>query len=95
MKLDRRGVTFKGGDGWYWPFPRLRFRLRNGYWCEHVRLDPNGHTVVEPGNEWTLSRQVVPAWLLGDSGRVDGWRMIDLGRRQMRRCSECDWAEFR
>lgn len=53
------------------PFPRLRFRLRNGFWCEHVR------------------------WWPGDFGRPDGWRMVDMGRRQVRYCAGCDWAEFR
>lgn len=21
---------------WIWPFPRLRFRLRHGFWCTHT-----------------------------------------------------------
>lgn len=34
-------------------------------------------------------------WEPGDSGRTDGWQMIDLGRKQMRRCDACKWVEWR
>lgn len=40
MKLDREGVLFKDGTGLYWPFPRLRYRLRHGHWCEHPNWGP-------------------------------------------------------
>lgn len=95
MKLDRDGISFKDGTGWYWPFPRLRYRLRNGYWCDHRRSVVGAQTYVAPGDEWTLSIPTEPAWEPGDMGRRDGWRMIDMGRRQMRRCERCTWCEFR
>ena len=41
MKFDREGVTFKDGTGFYWTFPRLLFRLRNGYWCDHKTWEPS------------------------------------------------------
>lgn len=31
----------------------------------------------------------------GDLGRVDGWHMIDFGRRQVRHCARCNYAQFR
>jgi len=95
MKLDKNGVIFKSGEGWYWPFPRLRYRLRTGRWCDHTRPVDGGQTYVAPGDEWTISIETEPAWELGNSGRTDGWTMVDLGRRQMRRCSLCKWVEWR
>jgi hypothetical protein len=95
MRLDSKGITFKDGTGWYWPFPRLRFWLHNGYWCDHTRPKEGGQTFVAPGDEWTLSVETEPAWEPGNMARKDGWQMIDLGRRQMRRCSLCTWCEFR
>jgi hypothetical protein len=95
MKLDRQGVLFKSGVGFYWPFPRLRYRLRAGHWCEHVRPVPGGRTYVAPGHEWTITVETEPAWEPGDGGRADGWHMIDAGQRQMRRCSLCTHCEFR
>lgn len=41
MKFDRHGVVLKDGSGWYWPFPRLRFRLRYGCWCNHKVWEPS------------------------------------------------------
>ena len=78
---------------WVWPFPRLRFRLRHGYWCEHVRRSEPQQVVAE--GEFTLNFKTEPAWLPGDGGRADGWRRIDTGERQMRRCGLCEWVEFR
>lgn len=70
--------------GIYWPFPRLRFRLRHGYWCEH-RI-PSGD--MDDGSpDWH------PTWEPGD--RPGGWRRIDPTGREMRRCGQCEWAEFR
>jgi hypothetical protein len=42
-----------------------------------------------------LTKVTEPAWYPGDLGRKDGWRMIDTGARQMRRCSICQHVEFR
>jgi hypothetical protein len=67
-----------------WPFARLRFRLRRGYWCQHTGWA-----------DYPESGERVPLWEPGDQGREDGWVMIDLGRRQMRRCSLCQHVEFR
>lgn len=50
-----------GADSTWVLFPRLRFRLRHGFWCEH----PN----------------------------MSSWWLVDLGRRKMRRCPACDYAE--
>lgn len=80
---------------WVWPFARLRFRLRHGYWCTHERPVDPVETVVPPGDEFVLSKKLEYAWEPGDQGRTDGWVMIDMGRRQMRRCSLCGHVEFR
>lgn len=93
MKLDSQGILFEDGTGFYWPFPRLRYRLRTGHWCEHLRL--TGRVLVAPGDEWCLTKETEPAWEPGDLGRPDGWRMIEAGMRQMRRCSLCTHCEFR
>lgn len=69
---------------WVLPFARLRFRLRKGYWCTHTRW-----------KSYPASGERIPAWEPGNLGRTDGWVMIDLGRRQMRRCSVCQHVEFR
>lgn len=97
MKLDRKGIVFKDGTGWYWPFPRLRFWLCNGYWCDHTRPKEGGQTFVAPGDEWTLSIETEPAWEPGDRGDPEqGWCRIDMQMgREMRRCSLCTWCEFR
>lgn len=80
---------------WIWPFPRLRFRLRNGYWCTHEKPVEPVETVVLPRDEFVISKKMEPAWYPGNLERPDGWVMIDLGRRQMRRCSLCQHVEFR
>lgn len=77
---------------WILPFPRLRFRLRHGYWCTHERRAEPTEIVA---GEWTLEKKTVGAWEPGDRGRTDGWRMIDMGRRQLRRCSLCQYTELR
>jgi hypothetical protein len=94
MNFDREGVLFKDGTGWYWPFPRLLFRLRNGYWCTHKRPVKGGRTFVAPGDEWTISIETEPAWVPSSEGRPDGWVRIDyqIGT-MMRRCEICHWAE--
>ena len=35
MRITREGLEFNDGDVFLWPFPRLRFLLRHGYWCSH------------------------------------------------------------
>jgi hypothetical protein len=44
-------------------FPRLRYRLRTGRWCQHVEWGP--------------------------------WLTVDLGRRQIRWCTECGFPDMR
>lgn len=90
-----RKMTMGERLGIYWPFPRLRYRLRHGYWCEHERRIEGARSVVRSVDEWTLTFPTEPAWEPGDGGRVDGWRMINVGTNQMRRCSACEYAEFR
>jgi hypothetical protein len=68
-------------------FPRLRYRLRTGRWCTHTRSVPGGRTFVAPGDEWCLSVETEPAW--------GPWHMIDLGRRQIRWCTECGFPDMR
>lgn len=61
VTLASLGMSKRGGLVWIAPFPRLRFRLRRGFWCSHPDMGP--------------------------------WELIDLGRRKMRRCPDCDHAE--
>jgi hypothetical protein len=51
--------------------------------------------VIVPLGQFTLGFKTEPAWYPGNGGRADGWRMIDTGARQMRRCSICQHVEFR
>lgn len=96
MRLDWFGVTFKSGDGWYWPFLGLLFRLRNGYWCDHTKPKEGGQTYVAPGDEWTLSTETEPAWELSSEGRPDGWVRVNYQTgKMMRRCSVCKQTEWR
>ncbi len=96
MRLDRDGISFEDGTGFYWPFPRLRFRLRNGYWCDHTKPLDGAQTYVAPGDEWCLSRPTEPAWEPSSQGRPDGWVRIDYQTGRMtRRCSVCTYAEFK
>lgn len=96
MKLDRHGIVLKDGSGWYWPFPRLRFRLRTGRWCDHTRPVDGGRTFVAPGDEWILSVETEPAWEPSSQGRPDGWDRVDYqGGRMARRCDACKWVEWR
>jgi hypothetical protein len=72
---------------WKWNlFPRLRFRLRHGYWCTHERPVPGGQTYVAPGDEWTLSIETESAF--------GPWHMVDPGRHKMRWCTLCHHSEF-
>lgn len=36
-----------------------------------------------------------PSWAPGNGGRLDGWRMIDTGMRQIRWCAVCGHAQIR
>jgi len=44
---------------WIWPFARLRFRLRNGFWCTHAWSDDPAHWRRPPDNG---------GWMMIDAG---------------------------
>ena len=46
--MDHRGIVFSDGTGIFWPFARLRYRLRTGRWCAH-----EGHW----SNWWLIDEQ--------------------------------------
>lgn len=69
---------------WIAPFPRLRYRLRNGQWCDHQAIEHPGCEVVY-GTDIELSR-----WEPG----FGEWHLVDLGRRKLRQCQRCYYAEI-
>jgi hypothetical protein len=84
MKVDRDGVLFKSGTGFYWPFPRLRYRLQYGHWCTHERWEG-----------YPDDPRRVGTWEPSPTGHANGWTMVNLGLRQMRRCYVCKWVQWR
>lgn len=71
---------------WVPPFPRLRYRLRFGLWCDHgdrrgwVHVQGDGSRVVDLDGE---------VW---DAGFTD-WELYDLGRAKHRWCRRCGHYE--